>query len=264
MFLCFFCLDSKFSVDSSLKFTHRMISVLWPPDPYWLFRVSSAIGINCKSIPSIYSASFAVKISNVWDNKVLCITLKIFSPYNISIGQPRLIQHSIISPLQPLFIPIQFNSAAQSCPTLCNLIDFSTPGFPFHHQLFKPIQLMSIELVMPSNHLILGPPLLLPPSIFPNIRVFSNGSVLGIRWSKYWSFSFRVWYMLVPNLVHHFLPSPLILSSDWMSITKGTLQAPAEDGDFSLSTWITQRSTYSRTPVINWTLNVQQINLLLC
>ena len=141
MFFCFFCLDSKFSVDSSLKFTHRMISVLWPPDPYLLFRVSSAIGINCKSIPSIYSASFAVKISNVWDNKVLCITLKIFSPYNISIGQPRLIQHSIISPLQPLFIPIQFNSAAQSCPTLCNLIDFSTPGFPFHHQLLEVTQI---------------------------------------------------------------------------------------------------------------------------
>ena len=48
---------------------------------------------------------------------------------------------------------------------------------------------MSIELVMPSNHLILSCPLLLPPSIFPSIRVFSNESVLHIRWSKYWSFS---------------------------------------------------------------------------
>ena len=140
------------------------------------------------------------------------------------------------------------SSVAQLCRTLCDSMDCSKPGFPFHHHLFKPTQLMSIELVMPSNHLILCPPLLLPPSIFPNIRVFSNGSVLRIRWSKYWSFSFRVWYMLVPNLVHHFLPSPLILSSDWMSITKGTLQAPAEDGDLSSSTWITQRSTYSRTP----------------
>ena len=112
------------------------------------------------------------------------------------------------------------------------------------------LKLMSIELVMPSSHLILCPPLLFPPSIFPSIRVFPNGSVLRIRWRKYWSFSFsfRVWYMLVPNLVHHFLPSPLILSSDWMSITKGTLQAPAEDGDFSLGTWITQRSIHSRTP----------------
>ena len=53
-------------------------------------------------------------------------------------------------------------------------------------------KLMSIELVMPSSHLILCHPLLLPPSIFPSIRVFSNESVLHIRWSKYWSFSFSI------------------------------------------------------------------------
>ena len=54
------------------------------------------------------------------------------------------------------------------------------------------LKLMSIELVMPSNHLILCHPLLLPPSIFPSIRVFSNESVLCIRWPKYWSFSFNI------------------------------------------------------------------------
>ena len=54
------------------------------------------------------------------------------------------------------------------------------------------LKLVSIELVMPSNHLILCCPLLLPPSIFPSIRVFSNESVLRIRWSKYWSFSFSI------------------------------------------------------------------------
>ena len=54
------------------------------------------------------------------------------------------------------------------------------------------LKLMSIELVMPSNHLILCRPLLLPPSIFPSIRVFSNESVLRIRWPKYWSFSFNI------------------------------------------------------------------------
>ena len=53
-------------------------------------------------------------------------------------------------------------------------------------------KLMSIESVMPSNHFILCRPLLLPPSIFPSIRVFSNESVLHIRWSKYWSFSFKI------------------------------------------------------------------------
>ena len=51
------------------------------------------------------------------------------------------------------------------------------------------LKLMSIESVMPSNHLLLCRPLLLPPSIFPSIRVFSNESVLRIRWPKYWSFS---------------------------------------------------------------------------
>ena len=71
-------------------------------------------------------------------------------------------------------------------------MDCSTPGFPVHHHswsLFKP---MSIKLVMPSNHLILCCPLLLPPSIFPSIRVFSNESVLRIRWPNYWSFSFSI------------------------------------------------------------------------
>ena len=54
------------------------------------------------------------------------------------------------------------------------------------------LKLMSIESVMPSNHLILCHPLLLPPSIFPSIRVFSNESVLHIRWPKYWSFSLSI------------------------------------------------------------------------
>ena len=54
------------------------------------------------------------------------------------------------------------------------------------------LKLMSIESVMPSNHLILCCPLLLPPSIFPRIRVFSNESVLHIRWPKYWTFSFSI------------------------------------------------------------------------
>ena len=64
----------------------------------------------------------------------------------------------------------------------------STPGFPVHHQL----KLMSLESVMPSNHLILCHPLFLLPSIFPSIRVFSNESVLRIRWPKYWNISFSI------------------------------------------------------------------------
>ena len=65
-------------------------------------------------------------------------------------------------------------------------------GLPVHHQLLEFTQTYAIELVMPSNHLILCHPLLLPPLIFPSIRVFSNESVLHIRWPKYWSFSFNI------------------------------------------------------------------------
>ena len=85
-----------------------------------------------------------------------------------------------------LKISIQFSSSVMSDP-----MDCSTPGLPVHHQLPDLFQLMSIELVMPSNHHILCCPLLLP-SVFPRIRVFSNESVLHIRWPKYWSFSFNI------------------------------------------------------------------------
>ena len=68
-------------------------------------------------------------------------------------------------------------------------MDCSTPGFLVDHQLLELTQLMSIKLVMPSNHLILCCPLLLLPSIFPSIRAFPNESVLCIRWLEYWSFS---------------------------------------------------------------------------
>jgi len=78
----------------------------------------------------------------------------------------------------------------QLCLT-CNTMDCSTPGFPvFHHP--SVCSNTSIELVMPSSHLVLCCPLLLLPSIFPSIRVFSNESALCIRWPKYWSFSFSI------------------------------------------------------------------------
>ena len=76
-----------------------------------------------------------------------------------------------------LFSSVQSLSRVQ----LCDSMDFSTPGFPVHHQL----KLMSIESVMTYNHLILCIPLLLLPSIFPSIKVFSKESVLHIRWPKY-------------------------------------------------------------------------------
>ena len=81
-----------------------------------------------------------------------------------------------------MFSISQFSSVAQLCPTLCDPMDYSMPGFPVHHQFPELAQTHAMELVMPSNHLILCHPLLLLPSIFPSIRVFSNESVLHIRW----------------------------------------------------------------------------------
>ena len=76
-------------------------------------------------------------------------------------------------------------SAAKSCLTLYDPMNCSTPGFPVLHISLSLPKLMSIESLMPSNHPILCCPLLLLPSIFPSIRVFSNESALHIRWPKY-------------------------------------------------------------------------------
>ena len=83
-------------------------------------------------------------------------------------------------------------SVAQSCPTLCEpwtAARQASLSFTISRSLLK---LMSIESMMPSNHLILCRPLLLLPSIFPSLRVFSNESALCIRWPNYWSFSFSI------------------------------------------------------------------------
>ena len=83
-------------------------------------------------------------------------------------------------------------SVAQLCPTPCDPMNCSMPGFPVLHYLLEFVKLMSIESVMPSNHLVLCCPLLLLSSVFPSFRVFSNESALHIRWPKYWNFSFSI------------------------------------------------------------------------
>ena len=109
-------------------------------------------------------------------------------------------------------------SVAKSCPTICNPMDYSTPGLSFttSESLFK---LMYIDLMMPSNHLILCCHLLLLPSIFPSIRVFSIESPLRIRWPKYWSFRFTI----SPSNVYSGLISFRI---DWLNLlaVQGTLK----------------------------------------
>ena len=96
----------------------------------------------------------------------------------------------------------------------------STPGLPVHHQLPESPKPTSIESGMPSNHLIPCHPLLLLPSIFPSIRVFSKESALHIRWPKYWSYSFSI----SPSNEH---PGLISLRMDWLHLlaVQGTLKS---------------------------------------
>ena len=87
---------------------------------------------------------------------------------------------------------VHFSSVARSCLTLCDPMDYSTSGLPVHHQLPEFIPTLVHWIDDASNYLNLCHPLLLQPSIFPNIRFFSKESVLPIRWPKYWSFSFSI------------------------------------------------------------------------
>ena len=103
-----------------------------------------------------------------------------------------------------------FSSVAQLRLTLCHPMDCSTPGLPVHTNSWSLLKLMSIKSAMPYNHLILWCPLLLPPSIFPNIRVYSSESVLHIKWPKYWSFSFSI---SPPNEYSGLI----FFSTDWFS-----------------------------------------------
>ena len=82
-------------------------------------------------------------------------------------------------------------SVTQSCPTLYDITDCNTSGFPVLHHLWELAQ-THVESIMPCNHLILCCPLILLPSIFTSIRVFFNELALCIRWPKYWSFSYSI------------------------------------------------------------------------
>ena len=109
---------------------------------------------------------------------------------------------------------VQFRSAAQSCLTLCD------PWTVARQASQSLLKVMSIELVMPSNHLILRRPLIPLPSIFPSIRVFSNESALCIGWPKYWSFSFSI----SPHNEH---PELISYRMDWLDLlaVQGTLKS---------------------------------------
>ena len=129
---------------------------------------------------------------------------------------------------------------------------------------------MSIESVMLSNHLIFCRPLLLPPSIFPSIRVFSNESVLHIRWPKYWSFSFSI----SPSNEHSGLIS---LRMDWLDLlaVQGTLKSLLQHHSSKVSvcqcstSFIVQLShpyltTGKTIALTTWTLTKYCLWFLLC
>ena len=119
-----------------------------------------------------------------------------------------------------LQVALKSSSVAQSCPTLCDPMNRSTLGLPVHHQLPQLAQLMSIESVMPSSHLILCRPLYLLPPIPPSIRVISNESALCMRWPKYWSFSFSI----IPSKD---IPGLISFRMDWLDLlaVQGTLKS---------------------------------------
>ena len=110
-----------------------------------------------------------------------------------------------------------FSSVAQLCLILCDRMNCSRPGLPVHHQLLELAQTHSIQSVMPSHP---RHPFLLLPSIFPSIRVFSNESVICIRWPKYWSFSFSI----SPSNEH---PGLISFRIDWFDLlaVQGTLKS---------------------------------------
>ena len=119
------------------------------------------------------------------------------------------------------------------------------------HQASLPItnygsllKLMSIELVMPSSHLILWRPLLLLPSIFPSIRVFSSESILHMRWPKYWSFSFSI----SPSKEYSGLVS---FRMDWLDLlaVQGTLKSLLQHHSSKASIFGAQLSSQSNTHI---------------
>ena len=117
-----------------------------------------------------------------------------------------------VSLTSPVLSSVQFSSVAQSCPTLCDPMNCSTPGLPVHHQL--------PEFTKSHTHLILCCHLLLLPPIPPCIRVFSNKSALCMRWPKYWSFSLSI----SPSNEH---PGLISFRMDWLDLlaVQGTLKS---------------------------------------
>ena len=139
---------------------------------------------------------------------------------------------------------VQFSSVAQSCPTLCDPMNCSTPGLPVHHQLPEFTETHVHRVSDPSNHLILCRPLLLLLPIHPSIRVFSKESTLHMRWPKYWSFSFSI----SPSNEH---PGLISFRMDWLDLlaVQGTLKSLIQYHSSKASIFSTQLSSHSNSHI---------------
>ena len=140
---------------------------------------------------------------------------------------------------------VQFSSVAQLCPTLCDPMDCNQASLYITNS-WSLLKLMSIESVMPSNHLILCCPRLFPPSIFPIIKIFSNESVLHIRWPKYLSFSVNI----SPSNEYSGL---IFFRIDWLDLlaVQGTLQESSSTRQFKSINYSTPNFLYSPTLTIH-------------
>ena len=162
---------------------------------------------------------------------------------------PRICNH-LWSPLKNEWVKKLWSvgSVIQSCPTLCDPWTEASQASLSNINSRSLLKLMSIELVMPANHLILSCPLLLP-SVFPRIRVFSNESVLHIRWPKYWSFSFSI----SPSNEYSGLYSYRI---DWLDLleVQGTVKSLLQHTVQNHQFFDAQLSLYSNSHIHTWLL----------
>ena len=131
----------------------------------------------------------------------------VFSPWNFFLSPRSLSCAWYFTSLKSIALSRSVSSVTQSCLTLCDPMNCSTPGLP----ILESTQTHVIESVMPSNHLTLCHFLLLLLSIFPNIRVFLSESALRIRWPKYWSYSFNI----SPFSEH---PGLISFMMDWLDL----------------------------------------------
>ena len=146
--------------------------------------------------------------------------------------------------LQLITDSVQFSSVAQSCPTLCNPMNRSTPGPPSITNSQSLLKLMSIESVMPSNHLILCRLLFLLPPVPRSMRVFSNESTLRMRWPKYWSFTSSI----RPSNEH---PGLIPFRMDWLDLlaVQGTLKSLLQNHSQKHQFFSTQFSSQSNSHI---------------